>query len=78
MQDDGTGIPKQQVDLIFEKFYQVQESEFKRPKGTGLGLTIVFEMIKIHKGYIWAESDLGKGTTFKFALPKKSYNDSEK
>ncbi|MBQ3834920.1 MAG: sensor histidine kinase [Elusimicrobia bacterium] len=78
VQDDGTGIPKQQVDLIFEKFYQVQESEFKRPKGTGLGLTIVFEMIKIHKGYIWAESDLGKGTTFKFALPKKSYNDSEK
>ncbi len=70
VQDDGVGVPKQQVDLIFEKFYQVQESEFKRPKGTGLGLTIVFEMIKIHKGYIWADSDLGKGTTFKFALPK--------
>lgn len=70
VKDDGMGIPKQQVDLIFEKFYQVQEGEFKRPKGTGLGLTIVFEMIRIHKGYIWAESDLGKGTTFKFALPK--------
>ena len=70
VQDDGVGIPKHQVDLIFEKFYQVQESEFKRPKGTGLGLTIVFEMIKIHKGHVWAESDLGKGTTFKFVLPK--------
>lgn len=70
VQDDGIGIPKHQVDLVFEKFYQVQEGEFKRPKGTGLGLTIVFEMIKLHKGYVWAESDLGKGTTFKFVLPK--------
>lgn len=70
VQDDGVGIPKQQVDLVFQKFYQVQEGEFKRPKGTGLGLTIVFEMIKLHKGHVWAESDLGKGTTFKFTLPK--------
>lgn len=70
VQDDGIGIPKHQVDLVFEKFYQVQDGEFKRPKGTGLGLTIVFEMIKLHKGYVWAESDLGKGTTFKFVLPK--------
>lgn len=69
VQDDGVGIPKQQVDLVFQKFYQVHDGEFKRPKGTGLGLTIVFEMIKLHKGYVWAESDLGKGTTFKFALP---------
>lgn len=70
VQDDGIGIPKNQVDLVFEKFYQVQEGEFKRPKGTGLGLTIVFEMVKLHKGYVWAESDLGKGTIFKFVLPK--------
>lgn len=70
VQDDGVGIPKQQVDLVFQKFYQVHDGEFKRPKGTGLGLTIVFEMIKLHKGYVWAESDIGKGTTFKFALPK--------
>lgn len=70
VQDDGIGIPKEQVDLVFEKFYQVQEGEFKRPKGTGLGLTIVFEMVKLHNGYVWAESDIGKGTTFKFTLPK--------
>lgn len=68
--DDGIGIPKEQVDKVFEKFYQVQEGEFKRPKGTGLGLTIVFEMIKIHQGHVWAESDIGKGTIFKFTLPK--------
>ena len=70
VQDDGVGIPKQQVDMVFQKFYQVHDGEFKRPKGTGLGLTIVFEMVKLHKGYVWAESDLGKGTTFKIALPK--------
>ena len=70
VQDDGVGIPKQQVDLVFQKFYQVKEGEFKKPKGTGLGLTIVFEIIKLHNGHVWAESDLGKGTTFKFVLPK--------
>ena len=70
VQDDGVGIPKQQVDLVFQKFYQVKDGEFKKPKGTGLGLTIVYEMIKLHNGYVWAESDLGKGTTFKFVLPK--------
>ena len=55
---------------MFQKFYQVKEGEFKKPKGTGLGLTIVFEIIKLHNGHVWAESDLGKGTTFKFVLPK--------
>ena len=70
VQDDGVGIPKQQVDYVFQKFYQVKDGEFKKPKGTGLGLTIVYEMIKLHNGYVWAESDLGKGTTFKFVLPK--------
>ncbi len=70
VQDDGVGIPKQQVDLIFQKFYQVQEGEFKKPKGTGLGLAIAFEMIRIHKGYVWVLSDENKGATFKIALPK--------
>ncbi|WP_413854194.1 ATP-binding protein [Candidatus Ruminimicrobium bovinum] len=70
VKDDGVGIPKSQVDMIFKKFFQVKDSEFKRPKGTGLGLTIVAEMIKLHNGYIWAESELGKGTVFKFVLPK--------
>ena len=70
VKDDGVGIPKSQVDMIFKKFFQVKDNEFKRPKGTGLGLTIVAEMIKLHNGYIWAESELGKGTVFKFVLPK--------
>lgn len=70
VKDDGIGIPKNQVDMIFKKFFQVKDNEFKRPKGTGLGLTIVAEMIKLHNGHIWAESELGHGTIFKFVLPK--------
>jgi len=74
VKDDGIGIPKSQVDMIFKKFFQVKDGEFKRPKGTGLGLTIVAEMIKLHNGYIWAESEVGQGTTFKFVLPKQTAN----
>ena len=66
--DTGVGIPKEDVDKVFEKFYQVQESEFKRPKGTGLGLSLVYEFVRLQNGRIWAESR-DKGTTFKFVLP---------
>lgn len=70
VQDDGFGIPKHLVDLIFQKFYQVKEEASKSPKGTGLGLAIVFEIIKMHKGYVWALNNENKGATFKIALPK--------
>ena len=70
VQDDGVGIPKHSVDLIFQKFYQVKEEAFKNSKGTGLGLAIVFEIIKLHKGYVWALNNENKGATFKIALPK--------
>jgi two-component system sensor histidine kinase VicK len=59
VKDDGIGIPKHQVDMVFEKFFQVQDGQFKRPKGTGLGLTIVAEMIKLHKGYVWRRKRFG-------------------
>ena len=70
VQDDGVGIPKHSVDLIFQKFYQVKEEVLKSPRGTGLGLAIVFEIIKIHKGYVWVSNNENKGATFKIALPK--------
>ena len=69
--DTGIGLAKQDAEKIFEKFYQVKEGEFKKPKGTGLGLSIVHEIIRLHHGRIWAESELGKGTVFKFVLPRK-------
>lgn len=70
--DTGVGIMQSDADKIFKEFYQVKEGEFKKPKGTGLGLSIVYEIIKLHHGRIWAEGELGKGTTFKFVLPIKT------
>lgn len=67
--DTGVGIPPEALAKVFERFFQVQESENKKPKGTGLGLAIVAEIIKLHDGKIWAESTLGKGSVFKFVLP---------
>ena len=67
--DTGVGIPPEALSKVFDKFYQVQESENKKPKGTGLGLAIVAEIIKLHGGKIWVESTLGKGSVFKFVLP---------
>lgn len=67
--DTGIGIPPEALNKVFDKFYQVKESEMKKPKGTGLGLAIVAEIIKLHGGRIWVESTMGKGSTFKFTLP---------
>ncbi|MCX5781680.1 MAG: HAMP domain-containing sensor histidine kinase [Elusimicrobia bacterium] len=69
VQDTGIGIPQEDLRSVFDKFYQVSESETKKPKGTGLGLAIVAEIIKMHDGKVWVESVLGKGSTFKFILP---------
>ncbi len=67
--DTGVGIPRESLQKVFDKFYQVKESEMKKPKGTGLGLAIVAEIVRLHDGRIWAESELGKGSEFKFTLP---------
>ena len=67
--DTGVGIPQEDLSKVFERFFQVQESQNKKPKGTGLGLAIVTEIIKLHEGKIWVESTLGQGSVFKFVLP---------
>lgn len=67
--DSGIGIPSDALDHVFDKFYQVKESEMKKPKGTGLGLAIVAEIVRLHDGKIWVESTLGQGSDFKFTLP---------
>jgi NtrC-family two-component system sensor histidine kinase KinB len=65
--DDGEGIPEEYQSRIFDKFVQV-ESE-KSVGGTGLGLAICREIVRAHKGTIWAQSTPGKGSVFTFALP---------
>lgn len=67
--DTGTGIPHQDLEKIFDKFYQVSHAGSERAKGTGLGLTISKGIVEKHGGKIWAESLLGKGSKFSFTLP---------
>jgi signal transduction histidine kinase len=66
--DSGLGISKEDIERIFERFYQADRSRNK--KGTGLGLSIVQKIIEIHHGKIEVESVVGKGTSFKITLPK--------
>ncbi len=67
--DNGLGIPVSERDNIFEKFYQFEEYFTGQVKGAGLGLTAVRKIIESHGGKIWVESELGKGSKFKFTIP---------
>jgi len=68
--DEGVGIPKDQQERIFERFYQVDGSARRRFAGVGLGLTIAKRIVEAHGGEIWVESEPGAGSTFKFTVPK--------
>lgn len=69
IKDDGLGIPPEAMGKLFEKFYRVDNSDRRSIGGTGLGLTIVKEIIQFHKGEIHVESLYGKGSTFTVSLP---------
>jgi two-component system sensor histidine kinase KdpD len=68
--DGGPGIPKESLGFIFDRFYRVRTE--KSVTGTGLGLYICKQIIEAHRGKIWAESNLGQGTTFFIELPINS------
>ena len=67
--DEGVGIPKDNLDKIFDRFYRVDKARTRKLGGTGLGLAIAKEMVNAHGGRIWADSVEGKGTTIFFTLP---------
>lgn len=67
--DEGMGIPKENVERIFDRFYRVDRARSRAMGGTGLGLAISKEMINAHGGKIWAQSRYGKGTSIHFTLP---------
>jgi len=71
VQDDGMGIPREDLPRIFERFYRVDKGRSQDLGGTGLGLSIVKHIIQAHGGRVWAESQLRKGATFYFTLPKR-------
>ena len=64
------GIAPADQPKVFERFKQVGDTLTDKPKGTGLGLPICREIVEHHGGRIWVESELGKGSTFSFSLPR--------
>ena len=69
VKDKGIGIPPDELDKIFEKFYQGRNEVRKSTKGTGLGLTLVKHTVEAHGGRIKVKSQVGKGSTFSIILP---------
>jgi two-component system phosphate regulon sensor histidine kinase PhoR len=67
--DDGEGIPAQALPRIFERFYRADSSRARHAGGTGLGLAIVKHLVSAMDGDVWAESELGRGTTIRIRLP---------
>lgn len=74
IQDTGEGIPKEAIPHLFTKFFRVSGRLEQGSKGTGLGLYISREIIRMHHGEIWVDSELGKGSTFSFSLPVEITN----
>jgi signal transduction histidine kinase len=66
VRDTGIGIPPEDLEKVFDKFYQVDSTLTREAGGTGLGLAICKGIIEAHRERIWAESELGKGSTFVF------------
>ena len=78
VEDNGIGIPVEELDMVFDKFYQISGALTRKTGGTGLGLSIVKEIVEGHKGSIRVESKIGKGSEFIFTLPAYSPESASK
>jgi signal transduction histidine kinase len=67
--DTGSGIDKADLPFIFEHFYKADKSRHRIYGGAGIGLALVRNYVELHGGRVWAESEVGKGSTFYFTLP---------
>jgi len=72
IEDTGIGIPKKELDLVFEEFYRASNARKVEKDGTGLGLSIAKHIVERHGGRIGVESEEGRGTKFTLTLPKRS------
>ena len=70
--DTGTGIPQDEMPRIFDRFYRVQGARGRSFEGTGIGLALVHELVKLHGGRVDVTSELGAGATFRISLPTGS------
>jgi len=71
--DTGRGIPEDELGRIFDRLYQIKDGDAAADQGFGLGLFLCRELVQLHGGRIWAESEPGKGSIFTFLLPKQPY-----
>ena len=69
--DTGVGIPAEDVEHVFDRFYRVDKARSRETGGTGLGLSIVQQIVRLHAGSVTVQSEQGKGTTFIVQLPVK-------
>ena len=68
--DEGIGIPPEDLKRIFDRFYQVDAQPSRRFEGLGIGLSLVRDIVELHEGRVWAESEgVGRGATFHIVLP---------
>lgn len=67
--DSGIGIAHEDLHKVFDQFQQIENSLNRKNGGTGLGLPIAKQLIEAHRGFIWVESELNRGTTFSFVIP---------
>lgn len=75
--DQGLGIPHEDLNKIFDRFYRVDKARSRAQGGTGLGLAIAKEIVNKHRGQLWAESKEGQGSTFYLALPYEPMSEGD-
>ena len=71
VRDTGIGIAAEELDRVFDRFYQVGESLRRKYPGLGLGLSMVKELVELHQGRVWVESKVGEGSTFFFTISRR-------
>jgi signal transduction histidine kinase len=76
--DTGIGISPDQIPYIFDRFRKIDNEKNRLFRGAGLGLAISQKLVELLGGRIWVESEMGKGTIFRFTIPSKQTNESEK
>lgn len=74
VEDTGAGIPKDNVEKVFNRFEQIDSSLVKKKEGCGIGLSLSKHLVEMHGGEIWVESEVGKGSRFIFTIPKQLVN----
>ena len=75
VRDTGPGIPVEEYERVFERFYQTRQEHMAGHGGMGIGLTIVKHLVELHEGQVWVESEVDSGTTFFFTLPRAGTDD---